>query len=203
MYAHTHTHTHSLTHSLLQFIGKTKRPEAGLQNAGSGHLWVMRLGWVLFFLLFCPVFYNKSVSFSRIITLISFTSQLSVFSRKSSHDSPFFILHYRNEITCIICKRDSVGGKGVKVSLSPKKDSGVQSAAKWPVGWEQRWRPGVQGRAPADLTHLFALGNFWMALPSTLRSSCQKWLHHYLPLLQMGRACLRDPLRPGCMPQLS
>ena len=76
------------------------------------------------------MFYNKSVSFSRIITLISFTSQLSVFSRKSSHDSPFFILHYRNEIICIICKRDSVGGKGVKVSLSPKKDSGVQSAAK-------------------------------------------------------------------------
>lgn len=68
--------------------------------------------------------------FLELLHVISFTSQLSVFSRKSLHDSPFFILHYRNEIICILCKRDSVGGKGMKVSLSPKKDSGVQSAAK-------------------------------------------------------------------------
>ena len=32
----TFVYTH--THSLLQFTGETKRPEAGLQNAGSGHL---------------------------------------------------------------------------------------------------------------------------------------------------------------------
>ena len=37
-YVCTQTHTHTHTHSLLQFIGKIKRPEAGLQNAGSGHL---------------------------------------------------------------------------------------------------------------------------------------------------------------------
>lgn len=34
IYVYIHTHTHSL----LQFTGETKRPEAGLQNAGSGHL---------------------------------------------------------------------------------------------------------------------------------------------------------------------
>lgn len=32
MYTHTHTH------SLLQFTSETKRPEAGLQSVGSGHL---------------------------------------------------------------------------------------------------------------------------------------------------------------------
>ena len=68
--------------------------------------------------------------FLELLHVISFSYQLSIFSRKNSHDSPFFILHYRNEIICIICKRDSVWGKGVKVTLSPKKDSGVQSAAK-------------------------------------------------------------------------
>lgn len=77
--------------------------------------------------------------FLELSHVIRFSYQLSViFSRKNSHDTPFFILHYGNEIICIIYKRDSVWGKSVTVTLSPKEDSGVQSAAKGPIGWDQR-----------------------------------------------------------------